>query len=81
MSDKETSYEIVRGSQLKKYKGGEMESTISSSGNYRINFFKHNSTFLKDNVRTIVIRIAAWAVAVFGFHILLYRIFPALLVK
>lgn len=54
-----------------------MESTIRNSGHYQINFFKPESTFLKDNVRTGVIRFAIWAVAVFCFHILLYKIFPA----
>ncbi len=55
-----------------------MESTISSSDNYQINFFKPESTFLKKDVRAIVTCIAIWAVAAFCFRILLYRIFPAL---
>jgi len=55
-----------------------MESTTNSSCNYQVNFFKPKSIFLKDNVCTIVISFAIWAVAVFCFHILLYNIFPAL---
>lgn len=75
---KKHSTKIVRGSKLKKYKGGEMESAIRSSDNYQINFFKPISYFLKDDVRAIVICIAIWGVAAFCFRILLYRIFPAL---
>jgi hypothetical protein len=56
-----------------------MESTTNSSRcDYQINFFKPKSIFLKDNVCTIVISFAIWAVAVFCFHILLYKILPAL---
>ena len=48
-----------------------MESSISSSRDYNISFFTPKTAFLKDNVRIIVISIVIWAVAVFGFHILL----------
>ncbi len=48
-----------------------MESSISSSRDYNISFFTPRTAFLKDNVRIIVISIVIWAVAVFGFHILL----------
>ena len=47
-----------------------MESSISSSRDYQINFFKPKTAFLKDNVRIIVISIVIWAIAFFGFHIL-----------
>lgn len=39
--------------------------------NYDINFFKPHTAFLKDNVRLITISVTVWALAVFGFHILL----------
>lgn len=51
-----------------------MESTISSSRDYQINFFTPKTAFLKDNVRIIVVSIVIWAVAVFGFHFLLKAI-------
>ena len=38
---------------------------------YNINFFSPHTPFLKDNVRLIVISVLVWAVAVFGFHLLL----------
>lgn len=46
-----------------------MESSISSSRNYQINFFQPKTAFLKENVRIIVIAVLIWAVATFGFHI------------
>lgn len=38
---------------------------------YHINFFRPHTPFLKDNIRLIVIAVVIWAVAVFGFHLLL----------
>ncbi|EIM64735.1 hypothetical protein DespoDRAFT_02918 [Desulfobacter postgatei 2ac9] len=58
-----------------------MESTISSSDNYQINFFKPQSTFLKNDVRAIVTCIAIWAVAAFCFRILIIPDFSCFIVK
>ena len=44
---------------------------MEGTGRYQINFFKPHTAFLRDNVRLIVISVIVWALAVFGFHILM----------
>jgi uncharacterized membrane protein len=44
---------------------------MEQTATYDINFFKPRTAFLKENVRLITISVLVWAIAVFGFHILL----------
>ena len=47
---------------------------MEEKARYDINFFTPHTPFLKDNVRLIVISVLIWALAVFGFHLLLKAI-------
>lgn len=42
-----------------------------TANKYDINFFTPHTPFLKDNTRLIIISVVIWAIAVFGFHLLL----------
>ena len=42
-----------------------------NSSRYDINFFTPHTEFLKDNIRLITISVIVWAIAVFGFQLLL----------
>lgn len=44
---------------------------MDGSKSYNVNFFKPSTPFLKANIRAIVIGLSIWAVATYGFHILL----------
>ncbi len=44
---------------------------MDSSKSWNVNFFKPSTPFLKENIRAIIIGLIIWAVAVYGFQILL----------
>ena len=44
---------------------------MDGSKSYNVNFFKPSTPFLRENIRAIVIGLVIWAVATYGFQILL----------